>query len=71
MAIYNYPYSSTASGAPFPANPVKTACDLMLLNSRDPLLALNSVISLYYNATAVSPTCLDIYSDFVECINFC
>ena len=39
----------------------------MTLNSRDLLLALNSAISIYYNATALSPTCVDIYNDFVEC----
>jgi dipeptidyl-peptidase-2 len=39
----------------------------MMLNSRDPLLAIRDVVALFYNATAVSPTCFDIYNDFVEC----
>ena len=67
LAQFDYPYATDFIGS-LPAYPVNKACNMLLENKDDPLLALAEASGYLYNAsTNFTLQCHDQYEEYVLC----
>ncbi|KAL5012313.1 hypothetical protein ScPMuIL_010864 [Solemya velum] len=65
LAMLDYPYPASFMGD-LPANPVNVACD-DIGNATDVVSGLAKATELYYNGTAGTLQCFDIFTEYVPC----
>nr|KAG5712112.1 hypothetical protein BaRGS_020838 [Batillaria attramentaria] len=67
LAMLDYPYPTDFLGMNLPANPVQTACNV-LMNATDPVKGLAAAAGMFYpKDTSQTPPCFNMMADFIEC----
>mmetsp|Transcript_26901 Transcript_26901/g.67627 ORF Transcript_26901/g.67627 Transcript_26901/m.67627 type:complete len:493 (-) Transcript_26901:66-1544(-) len=65
LAMMNYPYPTNFL-APLPGYPIRLACS-EVLHATTPLAGLAAAADLFYNGTAGTLQCHDIYKEYISC----
>jgi len=66
MAMMDYPYPTNFL-APLPAYPMNYACNLLKQRQNNLLAGLAAAVGLFYNGTAGTLACFDIFKEFIFC----